>query len=77
MGSRRLSASFATAFAFSAWQTGISRNGASRVLLCQYLIPVTGVASGIIVFDETPRSRRQRAGRPSFSVSTWPDASEE
>src|SRR5215211_5175373 len=40
------SAIFATAFAFSAWQTGISRIGANRVLVYQYLITVTGVASG-------------------------------
>jgi drug/metabolite transporter (DMT)-like permease len=46
------SAVFATAFAFSAWQTGISRIGANRVLVYQYVITVTGVASGIIFFSE-------------------------
>jgi drug/metabolite transporter (DMT)-like permease len=46
------SAIFATAFAFSAWQTGISRVGANRVLVYQYLITVTGVASGIVFFSE-------------------------
>jgi drug/metabolite transporter (DMT)-like permease len=46
------SAIFATAFAFSAWQTGVSRIGANRVLVYQYLISVTGVASGIIFFGE-------------------------
>jgi drug/metabolite transporter (DMT)-like permease len=46
------SAVFATAFAFSAWQTGISRIGANRVLVYQYLITVTGVASGIVFFSE-------------------------
>jgi len=46
------SAIFATAFAFSAWQTGVSRIGANRVLVCQYLISLTGVASGIIFFGE-------------------------
>ncbi len=46
------SAVFATAFAFSAWQTGISRIGANRVLVYQYLITVTGVASGIVFFGE-------------------------
>ena len=45
------SAIFATAFAFSAWQTGISRIGANRVLVW-YLITVTGVASGIVFFGE-------------------------
>lgn len=46
------SAVFATAFAFSAWQTGVSRIGANRVLVYQYLISITGVASGIIFFGE-------------------------
>jgi drug/metabolite transporter (DMT)-like permease len=46
------SAIFATAFAFSAWQTGVSRIGANRVLVYQYLISITGVASGIIFFEE-------------------------
>ena len=42
----------ATAFAFSAWQRGISRIGANRVLVYQYLITITGVASGLIFFGE-------------------------
>jgi drug/metabolite transporter (DMT)-like permease len=46
------SAVFATAFAFSAWQQGVSRIGANRVLVYQYLITITGVASGIIFFGE-------------------------
>jgi drug/metabolite transporter (DMT)-like permease len=46
------SAIFATAFSFSVWQTGVSRIGANRVLVYQYLITVTGVASGIIFFGE-------------------------
>src|SRR5687767_12204119 len=46
------SAIFATAFAFSAWQTGVSRIGANRVLVYQYLISITGVVSGIIFFGE-------------------------
>jgi drug/metabolite transporter (DMT)-like permease len=46
------SAVFATAFAFSAWQTGISRIGANRVLVYQYLITITGVGSGIVFFGE-------------------------
>jgi len=46
------SAVFATAFAFSAWQRGISRIGANRVLVYQYLITLTGVASGIAFFGE-------------------------
>lgn len=43
---------FATAFAFTAWQRGISRIGANRVLVYQYLITLTGVASGIVFFSE-------------------------
>jgi drug/metabolite transporter (DMT)-like permease len=43
---------FATAFSFSAWQTGISRIGANRVLVYQYLITITGVASGLTFFGE-------------------------
>jgi drug/metabolite transporter (DMT)-like permease len=46
------SAVLATAFSFSAWQTGVSRIGANRVLVYQYLITVTGVASGIVFFGE-------------------------
>ena len=46
------SAVLATAFSFSAWQMGVSRIGANRVLVYQYLITVTGVASGIVFFDE-------------------------
>jgi drug/metabolite transporter (DMT)-like permease len=47
------SAVFATAFSFSAWQTGVSRIGANRVLVYQYLITATGVASGIVFFGES------------------------
>ncbi len=44
---------FATAFAFTAWQRGISRIGANRVLVYQYLITIVGVTSGIIFFGES------------------------
>jgi drug/metabolite transporter (DMT)-like permease len=47
------SAVFATAFAFAAWQRGISRIGANRVLVYQYLITIVGVTSGIVFFGET------------------------
>ena len=47
------SAVFATAFAFAAWQRGISRIGANRVLVYQYVITVVGVTSGIVFFGET------------------------
>ena len=46
------SAVFATAYAFAAWQRGIRYIGANRVLVYQYLITLTGVASGIIFFGE-------------------------
>ena len=47
------SAMFATALAFAAWQEGISRIGANRVLVYQYLITLTGVASGVVFFGES------------------------
>ena len=43
---------FATAFAFAAWQWGISRIGANRALVYQYLITLVGVSSGIIFLGE-------------------------
>ena len=43
---------FATAFAFAAWQRGVSRIGANRVLVYQYLVTLTGVVSGILLFGE-------------------------
>jgi drug/metabolite transporter (DMT)-like permease len=46
------SAVFATAFAFAAWQRGISRIGANRVLVYQYLITLTAVVSGVVFFGE-------------------------
>jgi drug/metabolite transporter (DMT)-like permease len=46
------SAVFATAFAFAGWQRGISRIGANRVLVYQYLITAVGVSSGIVFFGE-------------------------
>lgn len=47
------SAVFATAYTFAAWQRGISRIGANRVLVYQYLITIVGVTSGIVFFGET------------------------
>lgn len=46
------SAVFATAFVFSAWRTGVSRIGTNRVPVYQYLISITGVASGIVFFGQ-------------------------
>lgn len=47
------SAVFATAFAFVGWQRSISRIGANRTLVYQYLITFVGIASGIVFFGET------------------------
>ena len=49
------SAVFVTAYAFAAWQRGISRIGANRVLVYQYLITLTGVTLGIVFFGEKLR----------------------
>jgi drug/metabolite transporter (DMT)-like permease len=46
------SAVFAMAFTFATWQRGISRIGANRVLVYQYLITLTGVVSRIGFFGE-------------------------
>ena len=59
------SALFATAFAFAGWQRGISRIGANRVLVYQYLITVVGVASGIVFFGRHSGSRRSSVERLS------------
>jgi drug/metabolite transporter (DMT)-like permease len=52
VGAIGYSAFFATALAFSAWQAGISRIGANRVLVYQYLVTATGVTSGLVFFGE-------------------------
>jgi drug/metabolite transporter (DMT)-like permease len=44
---------FVAAFGFSAWQAGISRTGANRVLVYQYLITLVGVASGVALLGES------------------------
>jgi drug/metabolite transporter (DMT)-like permease len=41
------------AFGFAAWQAGISRTGANRVLVYQYLITLVGVASGVALLGES------------------------
>ncbi|MGH3344641.1 MAG: DMT family transporter [Carbonactinosporaceae bacterium] len=40
------------AFGFSAWQTSISRVGANRVLVYQYLITFVGVTAGTVMLGE-------------------------
>ena len=43
---------FVAAFGFSAWQGGVSRIGANRVLVYQYLVTLVGVASGVLILGE-------------------------
>ncbi len=43
---------FVAAFGFSAWQGGVSRIGANRVLVYQYLVTLVGVVSGILLLGE-------------------------
>ena len=44
---------FATSFAFAGWQRGISRIGANRVLVYQYLITLTAVTAGVVLLGES------------------------
>ena len=41
------------AFGFAAWQAGISRIGANRVLVYQYLITLVGVTAGVLLLGES------------------------
>lgn len=41
------------AFGFVAWQRGVSRVGANRVLVYQYLVTLTGVGAGIALLGES------------------------
>jgi drug/metabolite transporter (DMT)-like permease len=41
-----------SAFGFAAWQTGVSRVGANRVLVYQYLVALIGVVAGILILAE-------------------------
>jgi O-acetylserine/cysteine efflux transporter len=43
---------FSTALGYGIWQWGISRIGADRVLVYQYLITLTGVVSSVVVLHE-------------------------
>ncbi len=40
------------AFGFAAWQAGISRTGANKMLVYQYLMTLVGVASGVVLLGE-------------------------
>jgi drug/metabolite transporter (DMT)-like permease len=43
---------FVAAFGFWTWQRGVSRVGANRVLVYQYLITLVGVAAGVVLLGE-------------------------
>jgi drug/metabolite transporter (DMT)-like permease len=47
------SAFVVAAFGFTAWQRGINRIGANRVLVYQYLITLTGVVCGVLLLTES------------------------
>jgi len=40
------------AFGFTSWQRGVSRIGANRMLVYQYLVTLTGVISGVVLLGE-------------------------
>ena len=42
-----------SAFGFAAWQQGVFRVGANRVLVYQYLVAITGVTAGILLLGES------------------------
>jgi drug/metabolite transporter (DMT)-like permease len=44
---------FSSAFGFAAWGSGVSRVGANRVLIYQYLVTVIGVSAGIVLLGES------------------------
>lgn len=44
---------FASAFAIAAWQTGVSRIGANRVLVYMYLITLVGVFSSALLLGDS------------------------
>ena len=44
---------FVAAYGFFAWQRGVSRIGANRVLVYQYLIVLIGVVAGVVLLGES------------------------
>jgi drug/metabolite transporter (DMT)-like permease len=50
------------AFGFWAWQRGVSRVGANRVLIYQYLITLVGVASGVLLLGESLTANKVLGG---------------
>jgi len=53
---------FVAAFGFSAWQGGVSRIGANRVLVYQYLVTLVGVASGVLLLGEALTASKVAGG---------------
>ena len=43
---------FSAAFGYAAWQRGVRRVGANRVLIYQYLVTLIGVSAGILLLGE-------------------------
>src|SRR5215213_10318073 len=52
-GAFAYSALLVAAFGFTFWQRGISRIGANRMLVYQYLVTLVGVIAGIVLFGES------------------------
>lgn len=51
-GAVAYSALLVAAFGFTFWQRGISRIGANRMLIYQYLVTLVGVVAGVVFFGE-------------------------
>jgi drug/metabolite transporter (DMT)-like permease len=51
-GAVAYSALLVAAFGFTSWQRGVSRIGANRMLVYQYLVTLVGVVSGVVLFSE-------------------------
>ena len=52
-GAFAYSALLVAAFGFTFWQRGISRIGANRMLVYQYLVTLVGVVAGVVLFSES------------------------
>jgi drug/metabolite transporter (DMT)-like permease len=52
----------ASAFAFAAWQRGVSRAGANRTLAYLYLFTLIGVASSVLLLGETLEAAKVLGG---------------
>jgi drug/metabolite transporter (DMT)-like permease len=50
------------AFGFWAWQRGVSRVGANRVLIYQYLITLVGVSAGVLLLGESLTANKVLGG---------------